>query len=664
MKKTVKFLAIALGSAFIAIACDKEVNLEEQAPVTEEPAQRTVRTFTCTFAEADTKVDIDHSDGKTTWEVGDEIMVHGGTDGATFEVVTLKAGDISADGKKATISFSVGPYDRTADNIESQYYAQYPASAVPTGDNMYYECRFDDTKKLLMGACNVGDTFVFFHLSGIIAYKVSGSFAKAVFSGNNNEAVAYDVYQARVRKDSGKDARCYYWKPGNGSGTPVASTIYTSVPVCDGTTVNYIYLPSGIGAKDQYNVSYSGVNFTNGFTIKFLDGDDNEVKRVSTNTPKNIHAGDLLDLGDISSHLYTYTPPATHDSSIDMTGAVDLSSSASSNCYLLDSNVDVAANKVYTFKAYKGKSTTNVGAINSVEVLWETWNNAETVTANSVIADVDYDKQSANDYYTIVFKMPATLHAGNAVIAAKNSGGSILWSWHIWVPSTTVTSNTYGIYSSALMDRYLGALVAATTSSVPVESFGLHYEWGRKDPFVGARGIADNNFAKVSGTAISIGYEMTLAETIANPTKYAVYTSSDSWGNWLSPTYDATLWQNDTKTIYDPCPVGYKVPKRNTDQPMHKSDLSTVTGWSDNVAAGDNAAYFTLGSPVTVFPYCGLVCENGKYMDHLGARTFIWTAYASSSSGSGYIMDVRLNSTHTVTSTVTSRGCSIRCVVE
>ena len=103
MKKTVKFLAIALGSAFIAIACDKEVNLEEQAPVTEEPAQRTVRTFTCTFAEADTKVDIDHSDGKTTWEVGDEIMVHGGTDGATFEVVTLKAGDISADGKKATI---------------------------------------------------------------------------------------------------------------------------------------------------------------------------------------------------------------------------------------------------------------------------------------------------------------------------------------------------------------------------------------------------------------------------------------------------------------------------------------------------------------------------------------------------------------------------------
>lgn len=667
MKKTVKFLASALFPVLFAVACEKEAQLVNN----EEPAGvQSSRVITLVYpSDTDTKVSF-AEDGKTAWEAGDEILIHGqkiGHSGDEYysRVVTLSAGDISADGKTATFVLEEILADKSwgRTGYKATLFAAYPASAVKSvsdGTSWYYSTGFDTNDILLLGGCNDtsvndGNTFQFTHLSGVLSFVVDGDFDTYEFSGNGGtEVVGYEVFSARVDQQNtfGDKNAIPYNGSGGGIGSSGAKTALTNSVIADGSTVNHIFFPGG-------------VDLSAGFTIKFLKGGV-EQKRIATNTAKNIARGKYLKLGDITSHLYTYVPPATHDASHPaIAGAEDLGATATANCYIVDASDAGNADKVFKFKAVKGNSDINVGTINSVSILWETYNNNTDVAANSVISQVDFDKQEENDYYEICFQTPETLHAGNAVIAARDASNNILWSWHIWVPSTTITSNTYGIYSSALMDRYLGALVAATTSSVPVESFGLHYEWGRKDPFVGARAIGNNSFAKVSGASISVGYEMTLAETIANPTTYAVYTSDDSWGNWLSPAYDATLWQDNTKTMYDPCPVGYKVPKYDSSQPLHSSDLSAVTGWSDNAPAGDNAAYFTLGSPVTVFPYCGLVCENGGYIDHLGARTFIWTAHASGSSGSGYMTDVRYNTTtHKSTSTITSRGCSIRCVVE
>lgn len=683
--KRIIYSAMAFAAALLAFSCAK--NLENETPVNEEPAQRTVRTFTCTFAEPDTKVGINLSNGKTTWEVGDQIMVHGGTDGATFEVVTLTAGDIFDEGKTAKISFSVGPYDRTPD-VVSQYYAQYPASAVPTGSNMYYESRFNDTKKLLMAACNVDDTFVFFQLSAIIAYKVSGSFAKAVFSGNNNEAVSYDVYQARIRQDKGKDARCYYWKPGNGSGTPVASTTYTSVPATDGETVNYIYLPSGSGASDQYNVSYSGVNFTNGFTIKFLDGDDNELKRVSTSTAKNIHAGELLNLGDITSHLYTYVPPAAHDSSLTPPAdgsEYDLSKTASANSYIVDGSNAGYANKVFKFKAYKGKGTTGVGKIKSVGILWETWNNAETVTAKSVISAVDYDKQTANEYYEICFKMPASIHAGNAVIAAYDGDyeageptGNILWSWHIWVPSTAITSSTYGGISTAqMMDRNLGALVTAVgdaDTDIAIESCGLFYQWGRKDPFPGPGSLPggyDATSATVNG---SVGTRAATSYTeIHKYPNYFVVTGGDSTDadkDW-STDHSSSLW-GSSKTAYDPCPPGWKLPifASGTGDIWDSSVASKtgLAGYETNVAhhwiklGVDYDALNPTTTGYVYFPYAGYRTQDSGDFAYAGVRLHVWQAIGGS--GSYARLLYAASDMQYVDTQRKGRGGNVRCVAE
>lgn len=663
-----KISIIALGAALLAYSCDKEAGINEPADI-----QKTM-TFTCVIADEDpdSKVSLvnDGSVGKTEWEVGDQIMIHGGDNGATFQTVTLKAGDISADGKTATITMEyMAPYNRSDASVVSEYYAQYPASAVPTGSNMYYECRFTDTKKLLMGACNVGNTFVFFHLSAVIAYKVSGDFATAVFSGNNNEAVAYDVYQARIRQDEGKDARCYYWKTGNGSGDPVPSTLYSAVPATDGTTVNYIYLPSGVGAKDKYDVNYSGVNFTNGFTIKFLNAGGDEVKRVSTSTPKNIKAGQLLDLGDITSHLYTYVPPANHNSAIGLpedNSIYDLSKDGSANSYIINGGDAGNANKVFKFKAYQGNSTTSVGKITSVEVLWETYNDSNTVTANSVVAAVDYDKQAANDYYEICFKTPETLHAGNAVIAAKNAGGVILWSWHIWVPSSAVgVVDASNICSATLMDRNLGALeVVSTSTGTSVYSLGLFYQWGRKDPFPGSKRVESGaGHALVSGVAPSVlkGSTMTINETVKNPTQYAASGISDM---------NLTKWAKN-KTLYDPCPPGYKLPyiNRSDGKPISSSSniptaLTTAgLGWE----ASTTGYWFKIsdGAKELVFPLAGYVEENvSSYYSYKNTlRAAVW--YLCDSGSSPYHLNIRPSeSSNVFGSTDLSRGCSVRCCVD
>jgi len=337
-------------------------------------------------------------------------------------------------------------------------------------------------------------------------------------------------------------------------------------------------------------------------------------------------------------------------------GPANLSKKESANSYL------VYAPGEYKFKAVKGNSEESVGEVAKAEILWETYNNDQEVTPGSVIANVAY----ADGFIT--FATPEVLLPGNAVIAAKDANDVILWSWHIWVPATEIVNNTYSLYSLPMMDRNLGALVAATaTAEAPVESYGFLYQWGRKDPFPGPAAVSGSAFAKTSGPAPSQlsgdgateACKITLEQSIQNPLLMGRMNNK----GWITPANNE-LWLDESKTIYDPCPPGYRVPARDAEQPLHGSDYTAVTGWTES----KDFHIFGMGDPVAVFPFAGYLddYDPASGVAKNGLRALYWTAHKSDDE-TAYGMNVRETTSggnaHKLGSAGKSRGASVRCVV-
>ena len=594
MKSILKFSALALLASALMASCAKEVDMPTESP-------KITKTFTLTFAQPDTRVAIGEGAqlGKTTWEAGDEIFIHTGhiRDGE-YATVTLKAEDISKDGKKATITVpELKVYDWVANGWcedpadYSSYYACYPASAQanPTSPTVYCRSYFNKTNLPLLAGYSVEDNFVFYNLTGIITFKVTGEFDSYSFYGNGGETVGYETYAVELLPK----AQEFKYKATAGDLTSISGTLK------EGT--NYICLPNG-------------TDFTAGFTIVFKKGGES-LKMVKTDKPVNVVRNGILELGDVTAKLEDYVAQEHHNT---ITGAKDLSAEQA-NCFV------ISEAGAYKFPAVKGNSTESAGDVKGVEILWETYNTKASVEKNSVIAKVDYEDN------WVYFQTPETLKPGNALIAAKNGNEEIIWSWYIWIPETPFTADGFGISSKPIMSRNLGALVDAqvpTEGTVDIRSAGLYYQWGRKDPFVGYKWgnpSVDVGVSGKSGRAMGKASEqITLAASIADPTTFVAYK-----GDWLNERMN-DLWGKDAdKTIYDPCPAGYRV-----------SDYATSDAWWQKVAGLDgfeanaDAHYWKLGT--AVFNMTGWIDYNGS-MEHPYDRSLYWSNETNTSDGDKYV---------------------------
>ena len=215
---------------------------------------------------------------------------------------------------------------------------------------------------------------------------------------------------------------------------------------------------------------------------------------------------------------------------------MDLSAAGTANCYL----VQVAGD--YKFRSVIGNTDATVGNVKSVEVLWESFGTDEMPNVGDLIASADY-----KDGY-IRFSTPENFRDGNAVIAAKNSKGTILWSWHIWCAEEGWQEQVYYNDAGTMMDRNLGA-----TSATPgdVGALGLLYQWGRKDPFLGASSISESIGAASTGI-----WSVSSAQGNAELTEMYPTTLYGQIGS-LSSKWDELA---PLKSAYDPCPVGWCVP--------------------------------------------------------------------------------------------------------
>lgn len=314
---------------------------------------------------------------------------------------------------------------------------------------------------------------------------------------------------------------------------------------------------------------------------------------------------------------------------------------------------------MYAFKAVKGNSSESVGNIASVEVLWETFGTDQKPSVGDLVKDVSYKDGE------ITFK--ATDKKGNAVIAAKDASGKILWSWHIWLTDQPKEQEYYHNVGT-MMDRNLGA-----TSATPgdVGALGLLYQWGRKDPFLGSSSISEAVEAKSTITwpsAVSSDSSRgTIAYAIANPTTFI--TSNSKNLDWYYTGYsstDNTRWttSDKAKSIYDPCPAGWRVPDGGENGVWSKAlgSSSEFTNVFDNVYKGMNfsdkfGSYQTIWYPApgSRAEFDGRLLHVAYYGSYWSASTYGQQANVLCIYDDGFVGS--LNSSR-------AYGSSVRCVKE
>lgn len=160
---------------------------------------------------------------------------------------------------------------------------------------------------------------------------------------------------------------------------------------------------------------------------------------------------------------------------------------------------------------------------------------------------------------------------GNVVIGIKKAdsggqpAGDWLWSWHLWITDfdEAIHSLTYAGSGAKTMDRNLGA---KNNTKGDAGALGLLYQWGRKDPFVGAASTTGTVRAETTITwpdAVPASTGGTHSYAVQNPTTFILCNTTTPIGDWLT-TESASAWSNNAKTIHDPCPKGWKVASRNS----------------------------------------------------------------------------------------------------
>lgn len=192
----------------------------------------------------------------------------------------------------------------------------------------------------------------------------------------------------------------------------------------------------------------------------------------------------------------------------------------------------------------------------------------ESVPANTVNADYTIDVYS-NDQSKNVSSW--------GVVAIYDEDYNILWSFMIWkyLTGDEPQDVTYPVGDIVLMDRILGAKwsyrYAIEEKGGELDPTYAYFQWGRKDPFMWSNS-GQTHFNKQL-TPAGTG----LADVIAVPYMFNSYVNAggvNSLGDWQTEEHPTGLWGGSVtseeggydesvtghKTVFDPCPEGYRVP--------------------------------------------------------------------------------------------------------
>ena len=565
MKKAIFLLCLAVGF----LSCTKE-------PVTtQESATGVPMNFEISVAE--TKAD------KTTWADGDKIYVFFKGLAAKYLVMTYNAttGWANTSGGDTLL-------DTDFSSLETKTLTavHFPVNVKVTYDNG----RFSFANSL-----SLKPVYNYYLFQTGNAYTVAGATVTATLTMGKPA----DMVQIHVAGIQGEVSAYTF---GCSKIRPVACKSVGT----DGTiTENVLHagaLLSGIADSDggifAGRLTDPGVETNYTFTVT-----DNSNIYTLTRSNRALTAGKMYNFPALSE-----TGGANWSVSAKDSEYTDLSAEEAANTYIVSSagkykfNATIKGNGGLDPLTGTTATTIDPADISGVAVLWEQYNDkARGITEHHAITIKDnaYDiSYSSNGYVT--FSTPSPFYQGAACVAIFKDGvngtagvydkdhDKILWSWLLWL------KNDWGetIHKGK---TFMNCNLGATYRESYYEHYkrGFLYQWGRKDAFSAAVSEDHTNnlywFSPLAGN-VFVDYPteaQSMANAIAHPTARIVCRTETVYSWMQESEYSKRPWREDVKTIYDPCPPGWKVPSH---EDMNGMDGKTTGLFNTGCYLGSNSS--------------------------------------------------------------------------
>lgn len=285
--------------------------------------------------------------------------------------------------------------------------------------------------------------------------------------------------------------------------------------------------------------------------------------------------------------------------------------------------------------------------------------------APGLVTDIKYEDTGNG---RIAFKVDKnTIRQGNAVIAIKDANDVILWSWHIWVTDENIgqtievtnhqsqkykfmpvnlgwcdgRTQTYAERSCKVKftagDASKEVIIKQVSASITTGGNHPYYEWGRKDPFPPSNGLSNTNktWYDKDGNAHTESPKTENFSTGKNCIMNYILKPDVMQSQYYGDNTYANLWsaddENVIKTIYDPSPVGFKLPPSNaftgfTTTGNNTSTSSEINGTWDSSLKGWNFFTDASRSKTIFFPASGCRLYSNGRVNNVGSDGYCWSA--------------------------------------
>lgn len=188
----------------------------------------------------------------------------------------------------------------------------------------------------------------------------------------------------------------------------------------------------------------------------------------------------------------------------------------------------------------------------TVENAFLIWSDESNVISDVALIDGEYCRY-------IQFKLRNVPKNGaNAIIGIRGKDEDIIWSWHIWIFPEQLEDihviNNSGEFD--VLNHNLGTKFDGSKEQLICN----YYQWGRKDPFM------RDAFWNRNMTTVLYDESGGIIEFRTNSQPLEVYFHYIIYPNVIWDVDNnkymskCTNYWNSNKTIYDPCPIGYRVP--------------------------------------------------------------------------------------------------------